>query len=374
MRWILVGMALAACGGGGDHARVCRDGEMHRIEKAARERWRAPLGEADDYAIAIGDAGVVARAGDRVVGVDPGSGEERFRRDLPGADELAVVGEVAVVGVEDALVGLDVERGEERWRTPLPVAYLHWLHADGDRVYLTASARGSQPNVAIAVDAATGAIVWSIDVPGEAWLLGLDGGRGFAVGDDVVVALELATGKLLWERTVEHLDKSDGLGAANGRIYVGFPWRFEARSALDGNPFWKMDGDRPGDFSSIHADRDRAVIMSFRVYVHTDPPDPGPGDVGTQMIGFGRDGDVVFRHDVTIGAGDADRRPFGAMASRGDRIAATVDDRLHLYSLCDVSYVEVPLGGAPPEGNIALAGDDVLVVLPGGELARIGAR
>ncbi len=112
---------------------------------------------------------------------DTGTGEETWR--LPAGDTsqvVAVTGET-LIAFQDSVderqtVGYDLHTGDERWRVHGDDFY-QYEGADGARVL---GRGGADMNMVSAFDAATGAIVWSLEVP--------DGANLRIVSDGLLVA------------------------------------------------------------------------------------------------------------------------------------------------------------------------------------------
>ena len=187
---------------------------------AGPARWTAMLGGGahlagpvvrDDIVLAV------AKDEDRPAGAlaafDLSSGRERWRVALDSAGKAApvVVGDTAIaVSVTGEMVGVDVASGVERWRTRIDDPLLLWTYlrpaVHGDRVYAGDVARFA------CLDAADGEIVWSRADLGQrenltsvAAPVVVDGVLLLAFAGQVppLWALDPATGATVWPVDVE---------------------------------------------------------------------------------------------------------------------------------------------------------------------------
>lgn len=113
-------------------------------------------------------------------------------------------GGTAVVSADDALLGLDAGTGSQRWRLDREVSD---VVVDGDRIYAGCCRESdSGPSSILAVDAADGTIRWQVDRGNAGRSISISFAPVTPVGDRVVVssnddevfALDADTGKQLW--------------------------------------------------------------------------------------------------------------------------------------------------------------------------------
>ncbi len=127
------------------------------------------------------------------------------------------------------------------WRADLPGRGHSSPVVAGGRVFLQSSAPGAQKRHLIALDAATGAVAWKVDLAGGLATIhakssfasstaAVEGDRVFFLvwsGKDVVLhARDTATGKELWQAALGGYKSQHGFGisplAADGRVFVNF--------------------------------------------------------------------------------------------------------------------------------------------------------
>lgn len=390
--------ALLGCSGkaekqrGGDPERsaaACRSGELQLEDGTPREGFRVRLEEHQEsyqrWRLTAGPRVVAARIRDTLVVVDAESGAVRYRKQLgPGSDE-ALAGELVLATTqtekepaappkravyEGRLVALDAATGEPRWALTTP-ASVDRLLVSGDTVFFSGSPMGPGEASGHAVTVGTGAERWRVALPEEGELVAVDPGHVFAVGKDVLRALDPSSGATLWEQKISGLRARDGIALSGSSLFVGDTWRVEARSVTDGSVRWTGTSKSGStDARGVFAHGGRAGVLGSKVYVHTDPPRPSPGDVGGMLALFDEDGSALALHQLRIAPGNAGRRSASASVAEGDRVALAVEDHLQVLSLCRLSLRDLKLS-ARVTGELALQGDAAYVVLEGDDLVRV---
>lgn len=311
-----------------------------------------------EWTLVATDDTVAARKADKLVVLDADSGTIRFERTTVLGFGLAMVGPTLVlqelreagpgekggVRYEGAIVGLDPRSGDQRFRVPLAAPHIPNLLTDGELLYFSGSPTASRKATGTAFDTTNGKIVWEVDLPDSSRLVAVDGGKGFVVAPGLLLAMDLANGKVLWQKQEALLGESDHVGAAQGTVYVGAPWRLSAYNADNGNTRWVGESKKARDRADlIYASGDRVIVQSRKIFRYSDPPHPGPGDVGTVVACFGPDGAVIFEQELAIGDKETDRRPASGTSVGGGTLAISLDDHLQLLSLCDATLTDIRL-------------------------------
>ena len=191
-------------------------GRLHGLGPSdGRMRWTLALDGAVNGAPAYdGERGLLVAATDMGTahGVDPATGTETWQADLGGSviRSVAIADGTAYLGVTPGMiVALDTADGTLRWRRRLATEgnVLSPSVADG-RLYV---ALGGAPTGHLwALDPATGDPLWEYDVPLSVtvWTPALSDGRAYVVRTDgVVEALDAASGAVAWSvRTPSPVD------------------------------------------------------------------------------------------------------------------------------------------------------------------------
>lgn len=202
----------------GEGATVGPDGRSHALVRlhteTGEERWRTDLGARADALHVAGDHAYVllgfaddARtevANDgytELLAVD-GSGDQRWRRELPSTRGPLVGDETGVYAVADQrAVGLSHD-GTTRWQADLDHPGVQ-ATADGGSLFV-AGRRGRFDGSMAALDTETGAIRWQRDQAAETAFtrdapLVANADNVYAAVDGALVALDRATGDTVWE-------------------------------------------------------------------------------------------------------------------------------------------------------------------------------
>lgn len=201
-------------------------------------RWRAS-GAHDAVAAAgllflVGDAGVRA--------LDPATGVERWRADMPSPSTPVIAGSgLLVADGNGVLRSLDPATGRERWQKP-GLGGASDLVLDGSTVYAAGNGAGTL-NVA-AVDPASGDFKWQRQWTNQSYRSGslaAAGGRLYLVdevrGPTRLWSIDEASGALGWEVIVAPNSAPVIFGDT---VFVGSQFgEFLALAAADGNVRWR---------------------------------------------------------------------------------------------------------------------------------------
>jgi outer membrane protein assembly factor BamB len=173
-----------------------RDGTLHALEHSGgRVAWRQPIGQG---IVGGGEAILCLRRTDGLV------------------------------------IGLDPATGAERWRTPTPV--------EGDLPPVVAAGRVLLAGTgAAALDAASGAIVWSVAGATTATAAPAAIGPCVVLAEgDVIRCRDAATGRSRWEHRARGTVTSPAVTDGDGRVLVGTAGReFLALDLDDGDRQWR---------------------------------------------------------------------------------------------------------------------------------------
>ncbi|MFE3252548.1 serine/threonine-protein kinase [Streptomyces sp. NPDC059209] len=179
---------------------------------AASEQWSS---DADLWRPVVADGKVVGVGNDGPLqAVDPGSGEPVWTYDDPSASSLEGVSDGLVIasGSENGTIqGIDLKRGKRVWSVP---AKAH-------------TAAGTTWNLYKRVVVADGTVYVNAmyDLPEDSE----------RYGTYAVSAVDAATGRLKWTRTIEHI-LSDALAVVDGVVYGGV-------RESDGSYLYALDAD-----------------------------------------------------------------------------------------------------------------------------------
>ncbi len=191
------------------------------------------------------------------------AGEEAVFGPLQGAwskqysgtvHQALVIGELAVVSVEDRIVAYRASNGQEVWsqesRGAAPIA------SDGERVFVAET--NNVDAIVRAFDAGTGSPIWSTEAA-DLGFVGApvaDGGAVYVLGSNGLVAISAVDGTTLWLRSIPidselAEEAADGVPAIDGaRVYVGGSCGAAAYLRSDGSVVWdKMAGCDPDSVS-----------------------------------------------------------------------------------------------------------------------------
>jgi outer membrane protein assembly factor BamB len=159
----------------------------------------------------------------------------------PSTVQPVAVGPVAVFAQDGIVHGLDLADGHRLWSwTGGQEVYGMWRWG-GLVAVLTDQV--SNHSRLTGLDAATGAVRWSLRLPARG-LLGdqaatADGGLAMAVIGGILQVVNLADGHLRWQR---HIPASPALTAAGGLVIYGLNGRLTGYDDLTGRPHWTASG------------------------------------------------------------------------------------------------------------------------------------
>ncbi len=200
-------------------------GRVLRLGPTGAVLWTAELAhEVRQTPAVVGDTVVVATVAGDLVGLDAATGSRRWRTEVPrpGAALVALAGRVHLLSEEGELLAVEAATGGLVWRTALGSALglrpgaagrlalatdmKDWLVVAGPAAVLMVGASGGRRWRAV-VHEPTGLLVWQERV----WTVE-ETGR--------VVALDLETGEVAWQRALGAAPASPPAGALD-RIWVG---------------------------------------------------------------------------------------------------------------------------------------------------------
>lgn len=281
------------------------EGALVRRDGATGEPLaRAPLPPGELTLLGLAEDRLVASTEDALVGLDAGAalGREVWRRPAPGPvdpalrqglrassrrEALAAVPGVVLVSWgdgRDRLEALDLESGEARWSVPF-AGDVDDVFVDAHGVLLLWTAGRARH-----LDLTTGAARWESNFGGkrevnieqpaltrERVIL-----KHYAVAgaglQGHVIALDRATGRLAWKRSIpDEVEEDVRLAAVDETLYlVGATWtqvRLTALAAADGRPLWPevTTVPRGGFLSALAAGRGVAVFAGERLLLFEIP-------------------------------------------------------------------------------------------------------
>jgi outer membrane protein assembly factor BamB len=156
-----------------------------------------------------------------------------------GVGPFVVAGGVAYLTSPSKLIALDVATRRQRWSRSEPL--LRSRIALSGRLLIV----GSRPTVK-AVDAGTGAVVWTSTVQPGVRPPAVGGGMVFVMADDGtdhgrVFALDAATGALKWTSADRFIVFGTSPAYADGKVFVGTAGEGDVRAydAATGAPLWR---------------------------------------------------------------------------------------------------------------------------------------
>lgn len=237
------------------------------------ERWRY-----DYYNVTVRDGAVLAEV-DNDIGditdnyfavLDPATGQERWRAPQPLFSDLHVIGKTVIVTYDnldrpDEATAFDLATGAEQWRVELPpVGRAHVTPISDDLALVSAGGGVGDPGVAV-LDVTTGAVVWQSSVDTE-FSVGMElGGIPYIIveDDDGYVVRDGTTGDRVTELELDEVNPVQG--GVMGRdgddvVMVGLPdgaeqWRITVSSDES------FDDPIPGGFLTYRPD-DEAYVLS----------------------------------------------------------------------------------------------------------------
>jgi len=196
---LLAGLLLAGCGG----PRALDTGESMVTGGTGPDAvWERDLGRALEFpAVWAGDSWLAAGTAGSLVRLDPGTGEEIWKRKLPATPLAAplVQGDLVVQATDapgGVVLGLALADGEERWHWERGLA----LPAAADSILVLAIRNRGL----VRLDPRTGKTVWRVTHSGAGWrtpvVAAADSLVLVPVRPDSVIALAVADGRRVWSR------------------------------------------------------------------------------------------------------------------------------------------------------------------------------
>jgi outer membrane protein assembly factor BamB len=207
----------------------------------SRQRWRvelphvkylsSPMFASDTTTLYVASAGPGATGPEYfVLAIDAMTGDRKWATYLPLTAELSLLtagdGQVFVLSGTDKMIGFNARTGTQEWTATGAVPFQGSI-TDGvicGSLFSTASKSGM-----VALDTATGKVLWTNDVGGNVWGSAADVGvmyTGTYLGptrDGVpgnLIAQDVHTGKILWKRYFSEGPPTD-LEPAGSVLYAG---------------------------------------------------------------------------------------------------------------------------------------------------------
>jgi outer membrane protein assembly factor BamB len=220
---------------GGSHENAEADGSRDRSVLPLAAKWSVDLGGppvARAVPVVDDDHVYVALRAGQIVARNLLDGAERWHKDLPTEQPIAVDAGVVFVSSRDAIHALRGGDGATVWETPLPnitaplVARAGWLIVLADRRVL-------------AFRSSDGMRIWQRDIGRSTEPPAIDGDRLYiSLDDGRIVAADITTGASVWERTVGGI--AGPPSAAGDRVYAGASdRRFYCLKARNGEIDWE---------------------------------------------------------------------------------------------------------------------------------------
>ncbi len=221
------------------------------------EKWRVKTGE-PVFSTPHVDDGVVyfGSADHHVYAVDATTGDVKWKRKTEGgvfAGPAVAQGLVVIPSVDKTIYGLDVATGEVKWTLPVDGMVQSKCATDGTRVFI-----GDWNNTLRAIDAAKGEQLWAVKMgrtakgiiatpysPAISSPAVGDGKVYVTTNDGVLHALDAKSGQMIWEWWEKDKNKLGYSGPLfhDNRIYVaiGDEGRTFCLDAKKGELIWSCD-------------------------------------------------------------------------------------------------------------------------------------
>jgi outer membrane protein assembly factor BamB len=193
--------------------------------REGRRRWEVSIGPVEASLLLDEGRLFAATLEGRVLCLDPGTGEERWRYLMgtkadrkPIRSSPALSGQVVVVGSDAGLVvGLDAATGQQRWSVRMSASIFAGASASGGTAVM-ADVLGR----VVAIDAGTGSVRWTRELGSPIYAAAsIDGTSCFVpTADGRLVALDLATGEERWTFRANGVVNASPL-IAGDRLLVG---------------------------------------------------------------------------------------------------------------------------------------------------------
>jgi len=221
------------------------DGYLHALDAATgREKWQYRTGGPIFSVPLVADGAVYVGSADHsVYCLDAATGKLKWKSKTGGgvfAGAAKAKGIVCIVSTDRKAYGLDAATGKVRWTSPVESLYQSQAVTDGERFFL-----GGWDRQFRCLDAATGAEQWKHTF-GRSFYYSpaigsptLGGGKAFVTSNDGILhAVDIASGKLVWESQPHSLGYSGPL-YHEGKIYnasltdTGRVFRFDAETGKE---------------------------------------------------------------------------------------------------------------------------------------------
>ncbi|NUM58211.1 MAG: PQQ-binding-like beta-propeller repeat protein [Bdellovibrionaceae bacterium] len=179
-----------------------------------------------------------------------------------------LVGDLVIQGNGlDGIVAYEKESGQVKWRLPVTNGIEPTAAAIRDRLFV-----GANDGNFYSIEASTGLVQWSFATKAENLSAPLleDGVVYFLAGNNVLYALDAATGKQLWLYSRQDTAQFSIRGGSqpafhNGTLYVGFSdGSLVAFNAKSGSAVWEVQLNRNKRFRDIDA---TPVLDGNQIYV-----------------------------------------------------------------------------------------------------------
>jgi outer membrane protein assembly factor BamB len=226
-------------------AQVAENNESRERSAAV---WSTPVGWPFSFAVR-GDHAVVTSSRNRVVNLDVEDGRERWHADLPHVThhDPALDAGIVLISADDRFVALERDSGAPRWESSIGehAGGVALTRGDGEPMALVTTERG----VVAALDGDTGAVRWSVPLPGDIQArpaADARAGVGAVVWNgemDRLRVFDLMTGATRWETAIDPSTTAPVFHA--GVIVLGegknnFEARIVARDASTGDERWSV--------------------------------------------------------------------------------------------------------------------------------------
>lgn len=223
-------------------------------------RWRAAIPVQSDMhwsPPAVADGSVFATTQSLVVAFDTMTGQTRWRADAGGEISRgpAIAADVVIVQTVSSLMAFDRATGARRWQTDdATTTGILCVSAQSGVVYAFASGRPYIRGVC-ALDARTGRMLWTARTDGaESGPLGIGEGAGTvaAVDNDILFALDPATGAIRWRTSIRGYMANPFVGPT-AVATIGAAGVVEAFDIATGAPLWTFKANQ-ADYATMHND------------------------------------------------------------------------------------------------------------------------
>jgi outer membrane protein assembly factor BamB len=224
--------------------------------------WRYRIGgDVSDSAPVVADGAVYVGNGDGLTAVDATTGKRLWSYPVGGTDSSpAVANGIVFIGGYQAIYAIDAATGTPRWSRPNDG--IGSPAVAGGIVYATSS-----DHKVYALDASTGKKLWNFLADGSAICSpAIANGVVYAASTRSLYAIDAKSGALVWSRRLRGIGYLPSLVAANGVVYVTAA-RTGTGYAIDGSTGRKLWSSGPGEYQSS------PVVVNGTLYLaSTDNP------------------------------------------------------------------------------------------------------